>query len=311
MPVRIVTDSTADLPPDVVKDLGIAIVPVYVRFGQTSFRDGIDISREDFYERLVSSPVHPTTSQPTPADFAHVYRALSHESDRVVSIHVSGKLSGTHDSALRGKELANTKCDIHIIDSQSVTMGLGMITLAAARIAASGQNLHRVIETTKEAMGNTHLMGVFDTLKYLLLGGRIGKAKALMGSILNVKPVLTLRDGELHPAGNARTRAKGIERLVEFARNAVGVQEMAVIHSTTPDEARGLRDRLGSLVDASRLHIARLGPALGVHAGPGMLAVALRNTPPGRTVTTEEPKPATHKISVPSLRLPKISLPHR
>ncbi|MDO9333615.1 MAG: DegV family protein [Dehalococcoidales bacterium] len=308
MPVRIVTDSTADLTPQLARELGITVVPVYVRFGHESYRDGIDISREEFYERLVTSPVHPTTSQPTPADFAQVYRELSRETDKIVSIHVSSKLSCTCNSALQGKELAETKCDIKVIDSESVTMGLGMMTLAAARLAASGESLQKVTDDVKQAIPNTHLLGVFDTLKYLLLGGRIGKAKALLGGILNVKPLLTLRDGELHPVGNVRTRAKGIERLSDFVKNALGIQELAVIHTTTPDEASRLKDRLSSLVDTSRLHLARLGPALGVHTGPGLLAVVLRKKSTG---DKDEAQSTGRKIHVPSLHLPKVNLPHR
>ena len=129
MPVRIVTDSTADLSPELTRQFNITVVPVYVRFGHNSYRDGIDISREEFYDRLVSSPVHPTTSQPTPADFVQVYRELARETDNIVSIHVSGKLSGTYNAALQGKDITDTTCKINVIDSESVSMGLGMITL--------------------------------------------------------------------------------------------------------------------------------------------------------------------------------------
>ena len=306
MLVRIVTDSTADLSPDLVHELGITVVPVYVRFGHDSYRDGIDISREEFYERLVTSQVHPTTSQPTPADFIQVYKKLSKETDKIVSIHVSGKLSGTYNAALQGKEMTNAKCDIDVIDSESVTMGLGIITLAAARLAASGANLQKVTDEARQAISETHLLGLFDTLKYLLLGGRIGRAKALLGGILNVKPILTLRDGELHPVGNVRTRAKGVERLSDFVKNVLGIQELAVVHTTTPDEAVTLKDRFNSLVDSSRLHLARLGPALGVHSGPGLLAVVLRKKTTGKDEST-----SGRKIHVPSLHLPKVSLPHR
>jgi DegV family protein with EDD domain len=308
MPVRIVTDSTADLSPKLADELGITVVPVYVRFGHESYRDGIDITREEFYKRLVTSQVHPTTSQPTPADFIQVYRELSKETDQIVSIHVSGKLSGTCNAALQGKELTATKCNINVIDSESVTMGLGMTVIEAARLAASGENLQRVIDDVRQAITNTHLLGLFDTLKYLLLGGRIGKAKALLGGILNVKPILTIRDAELQPVGNVRTRNKGIERLIDFVKNALNIQELAVVHSTTPNEADTLKDKFSSLVENSRLHLAQLGPALGVHAGPGLLAVVLRNKP----ADSKDELPNTgKKIHIPSLHLPKVSLPHR
>lgn len=319
MPVRIVTDSTADLSPEQVGEQNITVVPVYVRFGEKSYRDGVDITLDQFYHQLVESPVHPSTSQPTPADFARVYRAVAKESDQIVSIHVSSKLSGTYNSALQGKEIAATRgCDIRIIDSQSVTMGLGMMTMLAARLAAAGESLQKITDEVKLAIDNTHLMGTFDTLKYLLLGGRIGKAKALLGNVLSVKPVLTVRNGELLPVGNVRTRSRGAERLFEFARSAFGIQELAVIYSTTPDEAIGLKERCASIVDKGRLHVTRLGPALGVHSGPGMLAVAFRKMPvvvsnnedKGETKSLSD-KLSAMKVAVPSLHLPRLNLPHR
>lgn len=313
MPVRIVTDSTCDLPPELVRDLGITVVPVYVGFCEKSYKDGIDISREQFYERLTSSPVHPTTSQPTPADFAEVYRKLAKETGQILSVHVASKLSGTVNAALRGKEVADVKSSIEVVDSQSVTMGLGIITLTGARKAAAGDSLQKVADEVHQAIVSTHLLGVFDTLKYLLRGGRIGKSKALLVSILNVKPVLTLRDGELLPVGNVRTRAKGIDRLCDFVRDALGIQELAIIHSTTPDDARSLRDRLTSFVDTSRLHLAQLGPALGVHAGPGILAVVFREKSDAThdSATVSRAKPVQKKSPVASLHLPKLNLPHR
>jgi len=311
VPVRIVTDSTCDLSPELVKELGISVVPVYVRFGQTSYRDGIDISHTEFYERLVNGTVHPSTSQPTPADFAEVYRSLAKDTDEIISVHVSRKLSGTCEAALQGKELADTKSNITVVDSESVTMGLGMIGLAGARMATAGGDRQKVINEIKQAIENTRLLGVFDTLKYLLLGGRIGKAKALLGGVLNLKPVLTLRDGELHPIGNVRTKGKAIDRLTEFVKNALGIQELAVVHTTTPDDASRLKDILSPLVGKNRLHLARMGPALGVHGGPGVLAVVFRKKAAELIDRAEESLSVRPKIHVPSLRLPKINLPHR
>ena len=276
MTVKIVTDSTADLPPQLAAELGITVVPVYVNFGEKSYRDGVDIGHDELYRKLAEGPIHPTTSQPPPSDFVDVYRKLAKETDEIISIHVTSKLSGTYASALQGEELAATKHRIEVVDSLSVSMGLGLIVTAAARLATAGENLQRVIAETKQAIPNMHLLGVFDTLKYLLLGGRIGRAKALLGNVLNVKPLITLRDGELFPAGQTRTRAKGVERLFHFAKNALNIQELAVVHSTTPEEAGSLRERLGSIFDKRRIQLSRLGPALGVHGGPGTLLVALR-----------------------------------
>jgi len=271
-----VTDSTSDLPSQVAEELGITVVPVYLRFGNKIYRDGVDISHDEFYQKLVKSPVHPSTSQPSPLDFANVYSKLSEETDEVVSIHLSSKTSGTYESALRGKEMVGPGCRIEVIDSFLISMALGLIVMAAARLARAGESLQAVIDEIRQAILQIRVLGVFDTLKYLLLGGRISRARALAGTLLNVKPLLTMRDGELVQAGLARTRARGVERLFDFARNALNIRELAIVHSTTPDEASSLRERIASIVDESRIHIGRLGPALGVHGGPGTLLLALR-----------------------------------
>ena len=252
MTVKVVTDSTADLPVQLAQQLGITVVPVYVRFGDKVYRDRVDISEDEFYQKLLESPVHPTTSQPSPSGFATVYRKLSMETDEIVSIQITSKLSGTYNSALQGRELARTRCRIEVIDSLSLTMGLGLIAMAAARLAEAGEGLLMVMEEIRQAIPNIRLLGVFDTLKYLLLGGRISKAKAVMGGVLNVKPLVTMRDGELVQAGLARTRSKGIERLFNLVRNTLNIQELAIVHSTTPDEASSLRERIGAIFDRGR-----------------------------------------------------------
>jgi len=155
-----------------------------------------------------------------------------------------------------------------------------LIDIVAATMAKAGERLDKVVDEVKQTIPNTHLLGLLDTLKYLLLGGRIGKAKALLGSVLNVKPVLTLKDGEVVPAGQVRSRSKGIERLFEFAQNAVDIQDLAVVYNTTPDEAQALAERIGSIFDRERIRIARVGPMLGVHMGPRALLVTLREGKP-------------------------------
>jgi len=307
MAVRIVTDSTADLPPQLAEKLGIAVVPVYVRFGDKVYRDGVDISGDEFYRKLAESPVHPTTSQPTPADFANIYNKLSKETDEIVSIHLSAKTSGTYNSALQGRELAAAGCRIEVVDSYSVSMGLGLITMAGARLAEAGESLQAIMEEIRQAIPRIHTLGVFDTLKYLLLGGRIGKAKALLGTVLNVKPLITMRDGELLPAGLARTRSKGIERLFNFVKNALNIQEIAIVHNTTPDEAGSLKERIASIFDRRRIHIAKLGPALGVHGGPGILLLALREKVSGIRQDAGEGEPSKKRFSLPSLHIPRLS----
>jgi DegV family protein with EDD domain len=279
MTVSIVTDSTADISPELAEKLGITVVPVYVRFGTEVYRDRVDITEDEFYRRLTTDPIHPTTAQPTPQDFADIYMKLAPKTDGIISIHVTSKLSGTYNSALlAARELAN-QCPIEIIDSQLLTMGLGQLVILASTLAQSGKNLVEVVKTVKENIPHIHLLGLLDTLKYLAAGGRIGKVKALLSTILNIKPLLTIKNGTLSPVGRARSRAKGIDLLVDFVRNTSNIQDIAVVYNTTLDEAQALVKRLGEYIAEEKIKLARLGPSLGVHAGPGILFVSLRASP--------------------------------
>jgi len=280
MTVKIVTDSSADLPAELAEELGITVVPLYVRFGEEVYRERVDISEDEFYHRLVHDPSHPSTIQPNPQDFAEAYKKVSQEADGIVSIHISGKLSGTCSAALQGKEMAEKKCPIEVVDSEAVTMGLGLISMAAATVAKAGGDLQQVLEEVKQTIPNIHMLGLLDTLKYLLLGGRIGKATALVGSILNLKPMITLKDGEVVPAGRARTRTKGIQRLFDFVKNASNIQDLAILHNTTPDEAQTLAERIDPIFPKERIKFARLGTTLGTHCGPGTMVVSLREKKP-------------------------------
>jgi DegV family protein with EDD domain len=272
--IKIVTDSTCDLPQSLAEEFGITVIPVYVQFGNKTYRDRIDITETEFYERLLHFPVHPTTSQPGPQDFADVYKNVCKEADGIISIHISSKLSGTCNCALLGKDSITNGCPIEVIDTQSVSMGVGLMAIKAAKIAASCNEFQRAVEQIRQLIDRTHIWAVFDTLKYLAMGGRIGKGKALLGNVLNIKPILMLKDGEFLPAAKARSRDKAIDMLCGFAEKAGDIDDIAVMYSTTPDEAKTLADRLEAMC-GKKVKIARLGPALGVHAGPGALAVVL------------------------------------
>ncbi len=276
MTIKIVTDSSADLPAELVQKLGITVVPLYVRFGEDVYREQVDISLDEFYRRLEHDPIHPVTIQPSPQDFVNAYQKLSQEADGIVSIHLSSKLSGTYNSALQGKEMIENGCPIEVIDSQLITVGLGMICKAVAKMIEAGESLTSVAEEVKQMIPNTHLLNLLDTLKYLALGGRIGKAKALLGSVLNVKPLITLKDGEVVPAGQVRSRSKGIERLFSFVEGASEIEDLSIAYNTTPDEAQALAERLGSIFTKEAVKVVRLGTTLGVHMGPGGLAVGFR-----------------------------------
>jgi len=203
--VKIVTDSGSDLSTEVADELGITIVPVYIYFGNTGYKDGQDLGPDELYRKLVEGPVHPTTTQPMPTDFAAVYEELSRDADAIVSIHLSAKVSGTYNAALQGVEIAKPRCEVRVVDSFSLSAGLGLTVMAAARAAKAGGKLEDVMEETMKGVRQTQIRGLLDTLEYLLKGGRITKAKMLMGTLLKVKPILTIRDGELVQAGMARS----------------------------------------------------------------------------------------------------------
>ena len=278
MTVRIVTDSGADISPEVASELGITIVPLYIYFGDKVYKDGVDIGPDELYQRLEHDPLYPTTTQPMPADFANVYSSLSQDTDAIVSIHLSAKVSGTYNAALQGFGIAKPKCEVHVVDGLSVSVGLGVVATAAARVARAGGKLAEVLEETSNAINQTQIRGLLDTLHYLLKGGRITRAKALVGSLLNVKPILKMRDGEIVQAGMVRSYTKGIERLFEFAKSYPGLQEVAIAHSTVPEEAKALQKHIASIIDEKRIQMFRLGAALGVHGGPGTLLVAARGS---------------------------------
>jgi DegV family protein with EDD domain len=274
--IKIVTDSGSDIPPELAKKLDISIVPVYICFGDKTYKDGVDIGPDELYKRLVEGPIYPTTTQPMPADFAETYKEVAKDAEAIVSIHLPVKLSGTYNAALQGLEIAKPKCQVHVFDSQSVSVGLGLVVLAAARIAKSGGKLSEVLEETKKAISKTQIRGLLDTLQYLLKGGRITRTKALVGTLLNVKPILKTRDGELVQAAMARSFARGIDQLFEFAKSYPELQEVGISHTTVPDEAEALKLRLASIIDKKKIQMFRVGAGLGVHGGPGTLIVAAR-----------------------------------
>jgi DegV family protein with EDD domain len=276
MAIKIVTDSGADLPIALTKELDITVVPVYLRFGREVYRDRIDISEDEFYQRLLKDPTHPNTTQPSPQDFADVYDKLSQEADGIISIHITSKLSGTYNSAVQGKNMVKSKCPIEVIDSLNLSVGVGLMVILASKMVKSDMSLEQIVDELRKTVPNIHLLVLFDTLKYLVKGGRVGKAKALLGSVLNVKPILKMKDGEIVPSGQVRTRYKGIDRLFDFAKNAKEIQDLAILYSTTPEEAQALVERTDSIFPKEHTMVARLGPGLGVHGGPGVLAVALR-----------------------------------
>jgi DegV family protein with EDD domain len=276
MAVKVVTDSTADLPPELAGELGIAVVPIVVRFGTDIYRDGVDISSDGLMEKLSTVPVHPSTSQPSPDDFIKIYSEFAGESGGIISIHISAKTSGTYDSAvLAGKMLPET-VPIEIIDSGLNSAGLALIVIRAAKMSMEGGSLQEIKSEVEQAIRETRMLGVFDTMTYLARGGRVNRAIADIGDFLDIKPLLTFRDGEIIRAGMVRTFSRGIDRLYRFAASKKGIREMAIAHSAIPETAERFRSRLGDIFPAERIMICRLGAALGTHGGPGVLLIAVR-----------------------------------
>jgi DegV family protein with EDD domain len=276
MAVKVITDSTADLPSGITADLNITIVPIYVRFGENIYRQGVDISDDEFYARIKASPVHPATSQPPPEDFIRVYSKSLERSEQVVSVHVSSKLSGTHNSAFMARNILMAERDIEIIDSKLNSAGLGLVAMAAARIAKAGGSLADVVFEANRAISQVKMFGMFNTMKYLALSGRVSKAIASAADILDVKPLLTFKDGQVARAGFVRTLSKGMERICQYVAANRNLMELFIVHSAVPEWAGQLKKKLGDFVPEDKILITQLGAALGVHGGPGVLLVALR-----------------------------------
>ena len=275
MTVKVVTDSVSDLPAGLAKELGISVVPLNVRFGAEVYRDGVDLTAEQFYDRLRNSQILPVTSVPTPMAFADVYNRLAEATDEILVITVSSKLSATYEVALQSVGLMKRKCRVEVIDSQWATMAEGFMVIKAARAAQAETGLDEVMDIARKNMTRVDLLCTFDTLEYLRRGGRIGKARALLGSVLKVNPLITLRDGVVEPAGRARSRAKAVERLYNFALGYSCIEEMTVADTACPDEAEALADRLGTKFPRERIYRSKMTPVIGAHTGPGLLLVAI------------------------------------
>ena len=275
MTVRIVTDSLSDITSDVAGKLGITVVPLYVRFGKEVYRDRVEMTTEEFYRRLVHDAVLPSTTQPTPNDFAEVYKNLAKETDEILVMVVSSKLSGTYQSALQARDLIKGKCRIEVIDSLTVAMSMGLIVIAAAKKAQAGASLDEVADWMRKAMPRSHLFAFFDTLKYLAKGGRIGKAQGLLGSMLSVKPILTVKDGEMAPLTRVRSMNAGLDYLYNTASGFSHIEGLAVEHATTPDDADKLVERLSSLFPKERIYRSTISPVVGTYAGPNALALTV------------------------------------
>ena len=275
MAVKIVSDSTCDITRENVGRLGITLVPAYVLFGEESFRQGIDINPTQFYARLQSSPQLPSTSQPTPGDFTAALEPLVSAGDQVVCITVARQLSGTYNSAVQAASQFDDGA-VTVIDAQTASVGHLLQVIAAAEDAsapdATGDS---VAAAATQRAGSGYGFAMVDTLEYLQKGGRIGKAQAFMGSILKVKPILRVANGEVIPVDRPRNMRRGLQRLEELVREQGGsVSKMAVAYTTDAAPAEEMRNRLSDLADPENIYTVQIGSAIGTHVGPGAVAVS-------------------------------------
>ena len=275
MSVRIVTDSVADLPPEVVEELGITVIPLIIRFGTEVYQDGVDLTADQFYKKLQTSKLFPSTSVPAPATFARAYDRLAGETNEILVITLSSKFSAIHGVALQSVELMKKKCRVEVFDSEWATTAEGFIVMAAAEAARAGASLDQVIEAARKTIPRVDFLAAFDTLEYLRRGGRIGKAQAFLGSMLKINPLVTLRNGVVEPAGRTRSRAKAIDRLYAFAAGYSHIERMAVENTACPEDAEALVERLGAIFPKERIYRSRMTPAIGTHTGPGLLLVSV------------------------------------
>lgn len=275
MAVRIVTDSTSDIPAPLASELGISVVPLSVIFGDEVFREGIEITHDLFYDKLVRSKVLPTTSAPSVGDFLEVYERVLKETDEIVSIHLSSKLSATYNNAcLAAKQLVDKGAHIEVLDSLSVSFGLMFMSAAAARAARNGAGFEEIRKIVDQMIPRAHVYVVLDTLEYVRRGGRIGRARAFLGAVLKVKPILSFEGGEVNPEERVRTKALAMERLLQIA-TSYRIKQAGIGYSTNPQEADDLKHRLEAMVPGIDIQIVRLGPVLGVHGGPGTLGIGV------------------------------------
>ena len=274
MSVRIVTDSTSDIPRDLAAAWDIEIVPLSVIFGTESFLDGVEMNPEQFMHKLQTTSALPHTAQPSPAAFSEVYRRLLDAGHDICSVHVSGKLSGTLQSAHVGGEGIDTN-RIAFIDSEWTSMSLGLMALEAARAARDGASLSEVVVLVERLRSKVGLLLFCDTLEYLERGGRIGNAAAFMGGLLQVKPIITLKEGVVVPQERVRTRSKAIDRLWEWADAFPGLHAFSTLYTGDRQSADDLHARLTQRFPEAQAMITHVGPVVTTHVGPGAVGIAL------------------------------------
>ena len=276
--VAIITDSTAYLTPELLKTNNITVVPQVLIWGEETFHDGVDIQPEDFYRRLSTAKVMPTTSQVAIVTMKDAFEKLLAQGYDVLGIFISSKLSGTMQSAIQAREMLSKAAEkIVLVDSLSTSMAMGFHVLTAARAAQAGSGLEECKQLAEEAQKHTGVYFVVDTLEFLRRGGRIGGAQALLGSALNIKPLLMLQDGKIESVEKIRTKGKALERLVEVVAEKVAGQSpvrLATLHANAEAEAQTVLAAAAAKMHPVESHLTSVSPVIGTHAGPGTVGLA-------------------------------------
>lgn len=276
--IRIITDSTCEAPPEVLRHPAVTVVPLSVVFGQEALRDGIEITRDQFWARLPSANPLPTTSQAAPSDFLGLFESFTDAGDEVIAILISGKLSGTLSSAVVAYE-SRPGWPVEVIDSKSVSIGLGLLVQEAVRMIDAGASRAEIAARLLALREQVRIVFVLETLEYLQRGGRIGKAQAFVGTLLKFKPLLGIVDGEVVPLTRVRSRAKALDAAQELLTEQVSARgadaRMALTNALAPEETWTLGARLSKAFETSDFYVSDLGPVLGVHVGPGTIGAAV------------------------------------
>jgi DegV family protein with EDD domain len=264
----VVTDSTADLPDEWRARYGIEVVPLKVIFGNETFRDRVDMSDDEFFRRLAAATKLPTTSAPSPGEFAEVYRRLAANHDGCISIHLGAQLSATAEAARIGAQSVEG-FRVEVVDSQTVTMPIAFL----CKVAAECETLEAATAAVEARVPKCRVLALLDTLRYLEMGGRLNRAQAMIGTMLDLKPLLLVADREIKPVERVRTRSRAISRMVDYFRGELPVEQVAVMHAQAPDEAERVAAGLRAELPGQEIAIGKIGCVLGTHTGPKALGV--------------------------------------
>ncbi|AIC94874.1 MULTISPECIES: DegV family protein [Shouchella] len=277
--VKVVTDSTADIPNALVDELNISVIPLNVHFGDEQFEDGVTLQPRDFYKRLKETDVMPKTSQPSPQQFEDLYRSIADEdTSAILSIHLSAQLSGTVQAALIAKDALANELTIHVCNSKRASYAIGIIVVEVARLAAQGADLATCQARLEQMLNDTNVYFMVDTLEFLQKNGRIGKASALLGSLLKMKPILSLNDdGEVYPHEKVRGQKKAVSRMMALLQEQFGSDsvQVGISHAVNEELAQKLAEEIKQAFTVDSLVITEIGAVIGAHVGPGTVSLSM------------------------------------